>query len=243
MQDGNTLQEKRLPPLKIYLQDVIVKAGTRSRREMSCILNLCTLQLFVFGQSPTANVSPCFVSVMTDPSYTRHTICRNSSLGHEEVHENLLQDVSTVWWCWWQRLSVSAYTDSHHILLLQQSWQQKTVFRAENGLDNDPFKFIFSNNALKSRSDSATQTTSSQQVCSTNRKEEICSRKRSHHKHCWSSHCSLGSLPQASMHLRCVLRMRGAGRVLGWGEDSQEVRRRKEEVTGLVGARGKIRTW
>lgn len=120
---------------------------------------------------------------------------------------------------------------------------RKQCSEQRNGLDNDPFKFVFSNNALKSRSDSATQTTSSQQVCSTNRKEEICSRKQSHHKHCWSSHCSLGSLPQASMHLRCVLRMRGAGRVLGWGEDSQEVRGRKEEVTGLVGARGKIRTW
>lgn len=142
VQDGNTLQEKHLPPLNIYLRGVTVKAGTRSRREMSCILNLCTLQLFVFNQSPTAKVFPSFVSVMTDLSYTRHTICRNSSLGHEEVHENLLQDASTVWWCWWQRLSVTAYTDRHHMLLLQQLWQQKAVFRAENGLDNYPFNFF-----------------------------------------------------------------------------------------------------
>lgn len=139
----NTLQEKRLPPLNIYLQDVTVKAGTRSRREMSCILNLCTLQLFVFNQSPTANVSSSFISVITDPSYTRHIIFRNSSLSCEEVHENFLRDAPTLWWCWWQRLSFTAYTDRHHILLLQQSWQQKAVFRAENGLDNYPFNFFF----------------------------------------------------------------------------------------------------
>lgn len=62
-------RKTRLPPLNIYLQDVTVKAGTRSRREMSCILNLFTLQLFVFSQSPTANVSPFFsLSVMIDLS-------------------------------------------------------------------------------------------------------------------------------------------------------------------------------
>lgn len=69
MQNENTLQENRLPPPNIYLQDVKVKAGTKSRREMSCILNLFTFQLFVFSQSPKANVSPFFsLSVITDLS-------------------------------------------------------------------------------------------------------------------------------------------------------------------------------
>lgn len=183
MQNENTLQENCLPPLNIYFQDVTVKAWTRSRREMSCILNLFTLQLFVFSQSPTTNVSPFFFSLCYDrPQLDKTcTICRNSSSVNEEVHNDLLQDVFALSWCWWKRLSTSAHTDSHCLLLLQQPCQQRAVFRVENGLDYD---FFSPNNALESRFDSATQTTSSQQVCCANRKDDIWNREQSHHKHC-----------------------------------------------------------
>lgn len=98
VQNENTLQEKRLPALNIYLQDVTVKTGTGSRREMSCILNLFSLQLFVFRQSPTANVSPSLCSDRAELDKSR-TICRNSSSVREEVHKDLTEDVFAISWC------------------------------------------------------------------------------------------------------------------------------------------------
>lgn len=168
------------------------------------------------------------------------TICRSSSSVNEEVHEDLLQDVFTVWWHWWKRFSSSTHTDSHCLLLLQQSCQQRATFRVDNGLDNNIFFFSI---ALKRRFDSATQITSSQQVCCANRRDENWNREQSHHKHFWSSRCRLGGWPHASQHFCCgeFAEVREAGRVLGWGEYSPEVRGRKEAVTGLEGVRRKRR--